>query len=206
MVTVLARAIRAAVNPNEPAMPDLDQVETPDVIAWDRHPVDQTVVAMRDLDQVETAVVRHMVPSTVLRKVVAKSVRHHIVRNTDATLDLDMMEIAAALTSVRQCTVPIIATLLDMMTAKDLHTAISHGAATTRVRRIATSSVTRITSVATIAGRHLDIMTSVPRPIGVTRTTASVRRFIEMTIAATTIVDQILVIMDHGTAIVAKPA
>ncbi len=72
MVTVLARAILAAVNPNEPAMPVLDQVETPDVIAWDRHPVDQTVVAMRDLDQVETAVVRHMVPSTVLPKVVAK--------------------------------------------------------------------------------------------------------------------------------------
>lgn len=131
-----------------------------------------------------------------------------------------MMEIAAALTSVRQCTVPIIATLLDMMTAKDLRTVISRDMAitrdlhivtsrdmaTTRVRRIATSCVTRITSVATIAGRHLDIMTSVPRPIGVTRTTASVRRFIEMTIAATTIVDKILAITDHGTAIVAKPA
>ncbi len=127
-----------------------------------------------------------------------------------------MMEIAAALNSVRRCTVLIIATwdavmvpLLDVhssIVSKDLHIVTSHGTAITKDLRIATSCVTRITSVATIAGRHLDIMTSVPRPIGVTRTTASVRRFIEMTIAATTIVDQILAITDHGTAIVAKPA
>lgn len=233
-VTELARRLVdqiVALMVTAPAMPVLDRAETPDAIAWDRHPVALIVVPMPpasaavNLNEpairvpVQVVTATHELPSTALRKVAAMQPRRRIVQTTDAMLDLGTMEIAAAVTSVRRCIVLILATW-DVATARlsgeprlvgslDLRIGTSLGTVTTRGRRIATSFVTRITSVVTIAGRHLGITTSGWLPIdqiGATRITASVRRFVTTTIVVTTIADQILAITDHGTAIVAKPA